>query len=280
MQQAVKMREISFRFTRLLTAFYFSIYFYQLFPYADVLYGGAMANFHSHPNWYIPNVFAWYAHTAYFCQAAIAAGLLFSILLAFEHSARIAAFLLWILLSQMSMRNPIATELQISFLGWLLLLFVLRPRSQMEHKIAIIGAWAASGLAYSLSGLNKLRMPFWTDGSAVHWLRDLQIFFNVPTSGFLVQLPGSNTWMLIITWSTLILELCFAPLALFRRTRFLVWAGMLLMHVTVVFSSGIAQLSTGLLIFHFFLIEPVWLTQLEKWCASRASWLSRQRLFS
>lgn len=70
-------------------------------------------------------------------------------------------------------------------------------------------------LVYLSSGLHKLAYPMWRDGSAVHWALNLNAFHRFP-SPLPVQLAPVEV---LLTWGTLLFELTFWLLVIFRKTR-------------------------------------------------------------
>jgi predicted DCC family thiol-disulfide oxidoreductase YuxK len=61
------------------------------------------------------------------------------------------------------------------------------------------------------------------------------------------------------TWSALGLELSFAPLAVFRRLRPLIWLAMVGLHVGLMVLVNFADLTMGMLILHLFTFDPTWI---------------------
>jgi hypothetical protein len=74
---------------------------------------------------------------------------------------------------------------------------------------------AQVAIVYLSSGLHKFAYPTWRDGSAVHWALNLNAFhrFPWPWPASLAPLEA------LLTWGTLLFELTFWALVLFRRTR-------------------------------------------------------------
>jgi len=80
------------------------------------------------------------------------------------------------------------------------------PLQLMRCQIALI---------YLTSGLWKISYPMWRDGSAVHWALSLNAFHRFPW-------PVPVEWAVFIafvTWGTVLFELTFPLLVLFRATR-------------------------------------------------------------
>jgi hypothetical protein len=80
------------------------------------------------------------------------------------------------------------------------------PLWLMRCQIAIV---------YLSSGLHKLGSPAWRDGTAVHWALNLNAFHRFPWP----LPPQLAPFEVLLTWGTLLFELAFWLLILFRRTR-------------------------------------------------------------
>jgi hypothetical protein len=80
------------------------------------------------------------------------------------------------------------------------------PLWLMRFQIAVV---------YGSSGLWKLANTPWRDGSAVHWVLNLNGFHRFPWAIPAVVEPG----LALLTWGTVAFELAFPVLVCFRRTR-------------------------------------------------------------
>ena len=87
------------------------------------------------------------------------------------------------------------------------------PLLLMRCQIAVI---------YLSSGLWKISYPMWRDGSAVHWALSLNGFHRPPW-------PVPAEWapfIALLTWGTVLFELLFPVLVIFRATRGpVLWGG-------------------------------------------------------
>ena len=70
-------------------------------------------------------------------------------------------------------------------------------------------------IVYLSSGLHKFAYPMWRDGTAVHWALNLNAFHRFPGSWPVAAAPVEA----FLTWGTLLFELTFWLLVIFRRTR-------------------------------------------------------------
>jgi hypothetical protein len=68
----------------------------------------------------------------------------------------------------------------------------------------------------------------------------------------------------MLTWNALALEICFLPLALWRRARPLVWLAMVVMHVSILAVVSFTDLSAGMLMVHLFTADSRWLSSLSR----------------
>lgn len=183
---------------------------------------------------------------------------------------RVAAVLLWYLWACLYGRNPLIGNPSMPFIGWLLLAHALIPRStatrSSKDQWAIsdwklpadvyLAAWIVMSLAYTYSGYTKLVSPSWIDGSALSRVLSNPLARDTFLRSFLLSLPA---WVLKAgTWSALGLELSFAPLALFRRLRPLIWLAMVGLHLGLMLLVNFADLTAGMLILHLFTFDPAW----------------------
>ena len=92
------------------------------------------------------------------------------------------------------------------------------PLMLMRCQIAIV---------YGSTGLWKLAYPVWRDGSAVHWALSLNGFHRLPW-----PVPASAAPLVaMLTWGTVLFELSFPVLVLFRRTRPIALLGGIALHL-------------------------------------------------
>ncbi len=61
------------------------------------------------------------------------------------------------------------------------------------------------------------------------------------------------------TWGALGLELGFAPLALLRKARPLIWVAMVALHCSLVLLVNFADVTMGMLLLHLFTFDPQWI---------------------
>jgi predicted DCC family thiol-disulfide oxidoreductase YuxK len=73
----------------------------------------------------------------------------------------------------------------------------------------------------------------------------------------LLALPEAA--LMTLTWGTLAVELLFAPLALWGRSRPWIWLALVLMHLGLLTVVDFADLSLGMLMLHLFTFDPAWL---------------------
>jgi predicted DCC family thiol-disulfide oxidoreductase YuxK len=185
---------------------------------------------------------------------------------------RIAALLLWYVLACLFGRNPLISNPSLPFAGWLLLVHAALPpapflalsaRNRVDPRGASVmppplyaAIWIVMSLAYSYSGWTKLMSPSWVDGTAL--LRVLANPLARPSMLRDAALLTPEPLLAAATWGALVLELAFAPLALFRRARPWLWTAMLLMHLGLMVMIDFADLSLMMVILHLFTFDPAW----------------------
>lgn len=204
--------------------------------------------------------------------ALLAAGLAASVAFAAGFRDRIAALVAWYVLACVFGRNPLISNPALPFVGWMLLAHAVvpgapyggvdgrgrvDPRGDWHMPAAIVtSAWIVMSLGYTYSGWTKLVSPSWVDGTAMMRVLDNPLARDTPLRTLVLGLPAPL--LSAMTWGVLALELAFAPLALVRRLRPLVWAAMLSMHLGLMTLIDFADLSFGMVVLHLFTFDPRW----------------------
>lgn len=260
---------------RILFGCYLLHHFVVLLPWGAELFSdrGALASASASPFIHLfPNVLA-ICDRPGFVIALLILGSLLSVLFAVGFWDRPAAFGLWYLWACLLGRNPLISNPAIPFMGWLLLLHTVLPEAPYGSwtarkredpggnwhmpQLAVVVVWVLMAVGYSYSGYTKLVSPSWLDGSAL--ARILQNPLARPTvlRGLLLAVPPVS--LRALTWTALLLELSFAPLAMFRKARPWIWTGMVGMHIGLLSVVSFADLTIGMFLFHLFTFDPAWL---------------------
>lgn len=216
-----------------------------------------------------PNVFL-LGSAPWFVTLLLSAAAMLSLLFMAGKYDRVAAVALWYLWACLLGRNPLISNPSLPFVGWLLLAHLLVPSTSTrswqegsgEERWKMPGdlyfaAWLLMSLAYSYSGYTKVVSPSWVDGSALSRVLENPLARPTILRVFLLQLPARC--LKLATWGALTLELSFAPLALFRRARPLIWSAMTCMHLGLISMVNFADLSAAMLVLHLFTFDPAWL---------------------
>ena len=101
-----------------------------------------------------------------------------------------------------------------------------------RHDLRTVAAWPLwlmryqVALLYLSSGLYKFAYPMWRDGTAVHWAMNLNAFHRFPWPLPVAAAPLEA----FLSWGTLLFELTFWLLVIFRRTRPLALIGGVALH--------------------------------------------------
>jgi len=107
-------------------------------------------------------------------------------------------------------------------------------------------------LIYFSSGLWKISYPMWRDGSAVHWALSLNIFHRLPW-------PVPVSWSPVvaaITWSTVLFEIFFPLLVLFRATRGPTLVGGILLHLGLLVMLELGPFSYLMMASYLAFVDP------------------------
>ena len=264
-----------YRIFRILLGLYLVQHFFTLLPWGAELFSrlGVLPRASASPLRHLfPNVLAIWDQPPLITFILIL-GAFFAVLLAVGFWDRPAALALWYLWACLLGRNPLISNPALPFIGWLLLLHAVLPRTpnarsgfrdcndprgnrHMPHS-AFVLAWIVMAVGYSYSGYTKLASPSWVNGSALSHILDNPLARPTPLRHFLLAMPPLT--LRIATWSTLALELAFAPLALLRRLRPWIWTAMVGLHLALLLLVSFADLTAGMLLVHFFTFDPAWL---------------------
>lgn len=259
-----------FTFFRIVFGLYLAIHFAGLAPWAAELFGarGVIGDPALNPtHGLFPNPRAMNLPDGAVRGFVIAlAGLSFAF--AAGIARRTSAVLLWFGWSCLFHRNNLIANPSIPYVGLLLLCCALVPPGEPwsagkrddAWKLPVWiprTAWILMAAGYTFSGLTKLSSPSWIDGSALLRLMDNPLARPGAARDLMLWLPASVP--ALMTWGTLAVELLFAPLALWRRTRPFVWLAMVALHLGILLSVDFADLSLGMLMIHLFTFDPAWL---------------------
>jgi predicted DCC family thiol-disulfide oxidoreductase YuxK len=243
----------------------------ELFSDQGVLPDGSVS-----PLLYVfPNVLAaWDAPLFVMTLLVIAAGC--SLLFALGYYDRLIAVVLWYIWACVFGRNPLISNPGLPYVGWLLLAHACLPAAPFGSWAArkrtdpagewrmspaiYTAAWILLAVGYTYSGLGKLTSPSWVDGTALLRVMENPLARPGPIRDALLSLPDST--LRLATWGALLLEISFAPLALFSRIRPWIWTLMLLMHLTLTGVVDFADLSLGMVMVHVFTFNPAWIRPL------------------
>ena len=219
-----------------------------------------------------PNVLAVWDQPV-FVAFLLALGALLSAFLTVGFWDRPAAVSLWYLWACLLGRNPLISNPALPFIGWLLLLHAVLPKTPYGSwaarsrddprgdwympQSAFALAWVLLAAAYCYSGYAKLASPSWVDGSAFAHVLENPLARPTALRGLLLAMPPVS--LRIATWAALALELTFAPLALLRRARPWIWTAMVGLHAGLLLLVSFADLTAGMLLVHLFTFNPAWL---------------------
>jgi predicted DCC family thiol-disulfide oxidoreductase YuxK len=259
---------------RALFGVYLLSHFVMLMPYAAELFSreGVLPERAASPLIHLfPNVLA-VSDAPWVAMALIAIAAVASIAFALGVRDRIAAVVVWYVLACLFGRDPLIANPSLPFVGWLLLMHATLPRAPFGSWAArgrvdprggwsfppaiFTAAWIVMSAGYTYSGWTKLVSPSWVDGTAIARVLDNPLARPTLLRGAMLSLP--DMLLHVMTWGALALELLFAPLALVRRARPIIWTLMLSMHIGLMTLIDFADLSFGMIVLHLFTFDPRW----------------------
>jgi predicted DCC family thiol-disulfide oxidoreductase YuxK len=254
---------------------YLFIHFVQLVPWGGELFSnrGVLPEASSSPVIDLfPNILG-LCDSAELVMLLLLLGSGLSLFFAAGRFDRIAAIGIWYILACLYGRNPLIANPSIPYVGLLLLAHGCLSRSPNASRAGIAQGlkgspwrmadsiytvvWILMAVGYSYSGATKLASPSWLNGSALTYMLDNPLARGGPVSQGLLALP--DVLLRLATWGAMGFELCFAPLALLRRLRPWLWAGMFCMHLCLLVAVNFADLTLGMIMLHLFTFNPAWL---------------------
>lgn len=255
---------------RIIFASYLIWHFSLLIPDASIIWSSAGLLSDASLNLtygFFPNILNYWDSPDFITSfILILLGLSISLLFGFQRPW--VAFLLWYGWACLFHRNNLIANPGIPMVGWLLLVLAVIPKGEvwsLDHRstsdwkmprILFGSAWVILALSYSISGFDKLNSSSWANGTAFIHLLENPLARNTWLREFLLDLP--RIFHQAITYSALFLEIGFGILCLFKRFRLLAWVSILIMHLGVLLLIDFADLTLGVLMLHFFVIDPNW----------------------
>ncbi len=180
---------------------------------------------------------------------------------------RPSAALLWLIFTWEHQRNGFVTSPEFGYVGWLLLFAAAAPtgepwavqRSDPTFRLPVTlraAAWLVLAVSYSYSGLSKLGTAAWLDGTAT---RDAMGLAGSARGWIFEARRAVPDWVFALsTWSSLAIELSAVVVVLFRRVRAGFWAASVAMHLGILLTMSIEEVSLGMLIYHLVLLDSAW----------------------
>ena len=265
-----------FAIFRIILGIYLVVHFVMLIPYSAEIWSniGLLSDASLNlTHGVFPNILN-YFDAPLFVQIYVGVLAFLSLLFALGIQRPIVSLLLWYGWVSLFDRNNLISNPGIPFIGWLLLCCAVVPkgeplslqfnRQNLEEdttwqmpKILFYGAWLIMAISYTISGVDKLMSPSWSDGTAIRHLLENPLARDWPLREMMLLLPPIA--IKIMTWATLILEIVFLPLALLKKTRMWAWLGMVALHLGILMIVDFADLTIGMLMIHIFTFDGSWL---------------------
>ncbi len=253
---------------------YLTVHFAHLIPYGGELFGrnGVIGDPALNPlSGIFPNPLVWFGSDG-FVTAWLILAVVLSLLLGCGIRRRTVAVILWFIWASLYNRNNLISNPGIPYVGLVLLLCAFissgdrlalgsrgcQPATPPWRFPAMVywTAWWLLAIGYTFSGLAKLGSPSWVNGEAIRLLLDNPLARPGIVRDIHLGLPESA--LRCLTWGALAMEILFLPLSLHRHTRFFAWASLLAMHLGIVLVVDFADLTFGMIMVHWFVLDPDW----------------------
>ena len=264
-----------YRLFRVLLGAYLFVHFAQLLPWAGEIFSsaGMLPDAAQSPLFgIVPNLLS-LVDTPLFVVGLLVAATVAAVAFTFGYHDKLAAVFLWYVLACLFGRNPLIANPALPYVGWMLLAHVFIPSLARGPFPEVIGseaapnwempkplfaaAWIVLALAYSYSGYTKLLSPSWVAGDAIGYVLQNPLARDYFLRDWFVALPADA--LRLLTWSVMGLELLFAPLALLRKARPILWSAMLIVQLGFLCLLNFADLTTPMLLFHLLTFDPKWI---------------------
>jgi predicted DCC family thiol-disulfide oxidoreductase YuxK len=265
---------------RALLGAFLVVHFAMLLPYGAEVFaaGGLVADATMSPYFgVVPNPLAAVdgpAAVGLLLVLGLVAGIAVTVGLGDRAGAITAAFVL----AWLYQRNPLIANPSLPLLGWLLVLHVfvpIRPYGSLAARRSggadpawrlpaylHAAAWVVLALAYTHSGWTKLASPSWLSGDAIRYVLENPLARDHALREFALATP--RCVLAIATWTLLLVELLFAPLALRRSLRPWLWSAMLFAQLGFLTFLDFADLTAPMLLAHLLTFDPRWLARFRE----------------
>ncbi len=191
----------------------------------------------------------------------------------FGYRVRVMAALMMYILACFYGRNPLIANPSLPYTGFMLLCVAFIPhagfgsprRGQSDLDVGrrwslpqdiFLATWLILALTYSYSGYTKLLSPSWVAGDNIRYVLLNPLARDYFLRDFFLWLPP--VFLQCLTWAVLYIELFFAPLALFRRLRPLLWGLMAIIQCGFACLLNFFDLTAAMLLFHLLTFDPAW----------------------
>lgn len=260
---------------RALLGIYLFIHFVHLLPWSAELFSsqGLLPDRRESPLAIVfPGIYA-ISDAPWFVYATLSVAAAAALAFAAGWRDRLAAFLVWLVLASVFVRNPLIANPSMPYVGFMLIAHLFVPAAPYgsvaarnrvdpdggwaQPRAVFLAAWVVLAVSYTYSGYTKLLSPSWVAGDNIAFVLQNPLARPWLLRDFFLGLPP--IFLTLLTWTVLYVELLFAPIALSSRARPWVWLAMLVIQFGFLFLLNFADLTTGMLLFHLWTFDPAWL---------------------
>ncbi len=230
---------------------YLLYYTIHVWPYAVEIFSdeGVLPNFQK--NWtfgYFPNyLYVWDSSLA--IHFTFAFRFICAILIIFRIRLFECGLLSWYFWACLYNRNNMIEDPSVPYVGWMCIALALFSKKSLCPYISLTG-WGLMILGSFYNAISKFSSPSWIDGQAIALIFQLPIAYS--HSKFLLPFASVLTYLAIAS------QLVGPILCLFYKTRFWGWAIITSMHIFILVTLDITQVSLAMLLFQLFFWRPTW----------------------
>lgn len=259
-----------FSIFRIIFGTYLTVHFATLIPYAQEVFGpdGMISDPSQIPTHKIfPNVLNLLS-SDFSLQGFLILMTVLSLAYTVGFARQAISLVLWYGWACLFNRNIFIANPSIPYVGWLLLATTVirsgeplsvwpkQNRPWQMNPWIFNGAWWLLIIGYTFSGVHKAMAESWQNGKALIYVLELPTTRDWWPKDVLLQLP--EIFLRSMSWGTLALEILFLPLCLYKKTRVPATIAMIGMHVGILTTVSIADLTFGMFMIHLFVVESDW----------------------
>ena len=239
------------KFCTSIFAIYSIYYIFAVWPYAVELFSNEGIVSEVHLNWtygYFPNfLYLWDSplaiHFTFLLRCFSSVCIFFRIRL-FENG-----ILSWYLWASLYDRNNLTEDPSLPYVGWTYLAIAFFSKKTLLQYTFFTG-WSLVIIGAFYGGVAKLLSPSWLNGQAIGFIFEQPIAY--PYTKYFIP------FSFILSYMAMGSQLLGPVLCLWKQSRLWGWFFIISMHLFILFTIDLTQVSLAMLIFYLFFLEKSW----------------------